>query len=342
MTIQGTPIEEIEGLAPDTIPYDDLIARGAPVVLKGVVQHWPMVREGLTSAQAAADYLKSFDGGRQVTGYVGDPAMKGRFFYNDDMTGPNYTALTDSLGAFLDRILAEQGAGAQHCYMGSTDADMFLPGLRAENDLPLDHDMFRRGQLLVSAWIGNRTTAAAHYDMSNNLACTLVGKRRFTLFPPEEVHNLYPGPLEPTPGGQVVSMVDFSAPDYERYPNFRTAEKAALVAEVGPGDVVFFPALWWHQVEALSEFNVMLNYWWNDVPAFTDNPRDTLMHAMLSLRDRPEHEKAAWKHLFDYYVFGPPGTAGNHLPDHARGPLGPLDDAGARRLRAQLLRRLNR
>ena len=104
----------------------------------------------------------------------------------------------------------------------------------------------------------------------------------------------------------------------------------------------FFPALWWHQVEALDGFNAMMNYWWNDVPAFIDNPMDTMMHALLSLRDRPAHEKAAWKHLFDYYVFGSGDEAASHLPQHARGALGPMDDVTSRRLRMQLLRRLNR
>ncbi|HSG33975.1 MAG TPA: cupin-like domain-containing protein, partial [Sphingomonadaceae bacterium] len=83
-------------------------------------------------------------------------------------------------------------------------------------------------------------------------------------------------------------------------------------------------------------------YWWNPVPAFVDTPQTTLLHALLSLRDRPESEKRSWKALFDYYVFGPAGRAAEHLPDHAQGSLAPLDEPKARRLRAQLLNRLNR
>jgi hypothetical protein len=194
----------------------------------------------------------------------------------------------------------------------------------------------------VSVWIGNRTVASAHYDMSNNIACCMVGRRRFTLFPPEQVHNLYPGPLEPTPAGQVVSMVDMAAPDFERYPRFREALAAAQVAELEPGDVLFYPALWWHHVEALDAFNVMINYWWNLSPAFIDTPQTTLLHALLSLRDRPEAEKRGWRELFDYYVFGPSERAGEHLPEQARGALAPMDEITARRLRAMLLNRLNR
>jgi hypothetical protein len=178
--------------------------------------------------------------------------------------------------------------------------------------------------------------------MSNNLACCMVGRRRFTLFPPEQIGNLYPGPLEPTPGGQVITMVDFRAPDFDVYPRFREAMAAAQVAELEPGDILFYPALWWHQVDALDRFNAMINYWWNSTPAFLDTPQNTLLHALLSLRDRPEAEKANWRAVFDYYVFGPAERPAAHLPQHARGPLGPMDEINARRLRAQLLNKLNR
>ena len=67
----------------------------------------------------------------------------------------------------------------------------------------------------------------------------------------------------------------------------------------------------------------------------------TLKHALLSLRNRPEHEKEAWRELFDFYVFGDPGQATSHLPAHAQGPL-TMDEMNARRLRADLLDRLNR
>ena len=194
----------------------------------------------------------------------------------------------------------------------------------------------------MSIWIGNRTTACAHFDLSSNLACCMVGRRRFTLFPPEQVHNLYPGPLEPTPGGQIVSVVDFRAPDFERFPRFREALAAGQVAELEPGDVLFYPAMWWHHVEALDAFNAMINYWWSASPAFVDSPHLTLLHALLSIRERSEPEKRAWRELFDYYVFGPADLAGRHLPEAARGNLGPMDDVRARRLRALLLSRLNR
>jgi len=336
-------VRVIEGVAPDRIPFDELMEAQQPALLKGVARDWPLVRRGRDSAAAAIAYLKSFDGGRPVVRYRGAPEIGGRFFYNDDLTALNFEAGRVPLGAFLDEVAAQlEAERPPSFYIGSTDLDTYLPGLRGENDLVLAHPMFEENPPLVGIWIGNRTVAAAHYDMSNNIACNMVGRRRFTLYPPEQVHNLYPGPLEPTPGGQVVSMVDHRDPDLDLYPRFAEARAAAQVAELEPGDVLFYPALWWHQVEALDAFNVMINYWWNTSPAFMDTPQNTLLHALLSVRDRPQAEKEAWRELFDYYVFGPAGRAGAHLPEHAQGSLGPLDELKVRRLRASLLNRLNR
>lgn len=333
----------LTGVSPDKIPYGELLEAQQPVILKGLARDWPLVREGLTSADRAMDYLLSFYSGKPVVGYTGAPEIKGRYFYNEDATSLNFSADQVLLSEYLDRVRAHvNDAQAPSFYVGSTDVDAYLPGLRAENDLALNHKMFRDNRPVVSIWIGNRTIASAHYDMSNNIACCMVGRRRFTLFPPEQVHNLYPGPLELTPGGQVVSMVDFSAPDFERYPRFKEALAAGQVADLEPGDVLFYPAMWWHHVEALDAFNVMINYWWNTSPAFIDTPMNTLLHGILSLRDRPEPEKQAWKQLFDYYIFGPAERAAAHLPEQARGLLGPMDDIKARRLRALLLNRLNR
>ena len=340
--VQSTQkVRVIEGVALDAVPWDALITAGQPALLKGLVRDWPLAR--MASPQEAVIYLKSFYQGRPVVAFIARPELKGRFSYTPDATRLDFQSERGPLDDYLGRVMAHLGdANAPSIYIGSTDVDLYLPGFRGANDLVLNHPMFAANPPMVGAWIGNRTTALAHHDMSHNVACVAVGRRRFTLFPPEQVENLYPGPLEPTPGGQVVTMADIQAPDYERFPKLREALAAAQVAEMEPGDALFYPAMWWHQVEALDSFNVMINYWWNTTPAFMDSPQNTLLHALLSLRDRPEPEKRAWRAMFDYYVFGPAGKAAAHLPERARGNLAPLDEDMARRLRAKLLQRLNR
>ena len=333
----------IEGVSPDRIPYDQLMDDQEAVILKGVAADWPLVRAGLQSPLAAIDQLKACYQGRPVTAYTAEPAVGGRFFYNADFSGLNYAATRVRLDAYLDEIASHiDVVDSPAFYIGSTDPDIFLPGLRDGNNLVFNHAMFERNPPLPSVWIGSRTIATAHYDMSHNLAVCVAGRRRFSLFPPGQVENLYPGPLEPTPGGQVVSMVDFRRPDFELYPRFRDAQAAGEVAELEPGDVLFYPALWWHHVEALESFNILMNFWWNTTPAFMDTPMNSLLLSLLSLRDRPQAEKDSWRAMFEYYVFGPAEKAGAHLPDHIKGALGPLDEMKARRLRAMLLAKLNR
>src|SRR5690606_11713964 len=136
---------------------------------------------------------------------------------------------------------------------------------------------------LFSVWVGNRTRIAAHQDVPDNIACVAVGHRRFTVFPPEQLRNLYIGPLDLTPAGQAVSLVDFAAPDHARFPRFAEALRHAQVAELGPGDAIFIPSLWWHHVEGLDSFNVLLNYWWRRTPDYLDSPMNALMLALMSV-----------------------------------------------------------
>lgn len=331
--------------APDDgrLPLAALLAAQEPVIFRGLATDWPLTRAGRRGAVEAIAYLKSFDVGRPVVGYTAGPEVRGRYFYRDDLQTLNFDAQRVSLSAYLDLIAEHlEATDAPSFYVGSTDLDAYLPGLGAENGLPLPAPAPEADAPTISIWLGNRTTAATHYDTSNNLACCLVGRRRFTLFPPEQIENLYPGPLDPTPGGQVVSLVDPAAPDLARFPRFADAARAGQVAELEPGDVLFYPALWWHNVEALDPFNAMINYWWTDAPAFMDSPLTTLLHGLLSLRDRPDAEKQAWRSIFDHYVFGPADGATAHLPEAARGDLAPVTSLSARRLRARILQKLNR
>lgn len=333
----------IETLPDGPLPLQSLVAAQEPVIFRGLAADWPLTRAGREGALSAIAYLQGFDAGRPVVGYTADPDVRGRYFYRDGLQALNFQAQRVALSAYLDEMAKHlETADPPSLYVGSADLDAYLPGLRQENDLSLPERAPDADPPVVSLWLGNRTTAASHYDTSNNLACCLVGRRRFTLFPPDQIENLYPGPLDPTPGGQVVSLVDPAAPDLTRFPRFAAAAEAGQVAELQPGDVLFYPALWWHNVEALDPFNAMINYWWSEAPAFMDTPMTTLLHGLLSLRDRPDAEKQAWRSVFDYYVFGDAGRPAAHLPQDARGDLAPITALSARRLRARLLQKLSR
>ena len=154
--------------------------------------------------------------------------------------------------------------------------------------------------------------------------------------------NLYIGPLDFTPAGQSISLVDFRKPDLDKFPKFAAAMEHAQFAELGPGDAIFIPSMWWHHVEALERFNVLVNYWWRQSPEYMDTPTNVLMHAILSVRELPPEQRRAWQELFRQYVFEASDETTAHIPANARRVLGPLDSDAARALRAQLLKKMNR
>ncbi|MFL6672288.1 MAG: cupin-like domain-containing protein [Massilia sp.] len=330
-------VREIDGIGPGGLG-DELLESTQPLVLRGLVADWPFVRAGLQSDQAADAYLRRFYRDATVVAMLGAPDIDGRFFYNDDLSGFNFAPVRARLDTVLGELAGHRNDDQPPAiYVGSTSVDTCLPGFRGENDLDLGNR-----DALMSIWIGNRTRIAAHYDLPDNLACVAAGHRRFTLFPPDQLENLYIGPLDFTPAGQSISLVDFARPDLDRFPRFATALRHAQVAELGPGDALFIPSMWWHHIEALDRFNVLVNYWWRQSPAYMDTPTNALMHAIMSVRDLPREQRKAWQELFRHYVFEAGDDTSAHIDSAARRILSPLDADATRLLRAQLLKRMNR
>jgi hypothetical protein len=308
-----------------------------PFVVRGLISDWPLVKAGLESARAARAYLLDHRRDRAFTVNIGEPGAGERLFYDDAM-GMNFRTGRATLNDIFAGIDAnEDKRDAPAIYLSSVDVQGYFDGLHEANHVDLG-----TREPIESIWIGTRTRIAAHNDFPDNLACVAVGRRRFTIFPPEQYASLYLGPIDNTPAGRPVSMVDLHKPDFDKYPKFHDALKAAQVAELEPGDAIFIPSMWWHHVEALDPFNVLVNYWWRDTPRFLGQPQDALNHAILAVRDLPENEKQLWRQLFDHYVFGDPTAATGHIPDGARGILDPLDAETAGRIRANLLRSLSR
>jgi hypothetical protein len=332
-------IAEIAGVDPHSLP-EELLKSEQPVVLRGLVAHWPMTRASRESASEAVAYLQRFEpiDAPPAVVTVGPPDIGGRFFYNQDFTDFNFRREHVPLGVVLRTLLKYANQDTSPAiYVASTTIDTWLPGFRAENDLALSvHEP------LASIWIGNRTRIPAHQDLPDNLACVTAGRRRVILFPPHQLSNLYIGPLDFNPAGQAISLVDFDAPDFDRFPKFAQALEHALVAELGPGDAVFIPSMWWHYMQALEDFNVLVNYWWRRASAWMDTPMNALMLAIMTVRDLPPNQREIWNDVFRHYVFGANEATVEHIPESARRVLGPFDDEKARALRARLLQRLNR
>ncbi len=329
-------VKEVHNCQPGDIP-EFVLSSSQPLILKGFADKWPVVIAGKESPQNAAEYLRDFYSDIPINVYYSEPENKGRVFYNEEMTGFNFVSSKANLNQVLDKLLVHaDDPKPPTMYIGSTEINKWFPRFNEENNASIDHL-----KPLTTIWIGNRSKIAAHYDFPNNLACCAVGRRKFTLFPPEQISNLYVGPMEFSPGGQDISLVDFDEPDLIKHPKFEQALAAAQVAHLEAGDALFMPSMWWHHVESLDALGVLVTHWWRDSPAFMGRPNSALMLAMLSLRDLPLAQRQAWKAHFDYYIFDHDEENFEHIADVAKGVLSkPHDELAARKLRAELFNKL--
>ncbi len=314
------------GLAPIQVRHavdlktfrDEILPASVPVVLKDLVGDWPSVRAARESPRALVDYIRGFDRGKLIPLLEGPPSIRGRLFYGEDMAGLNFARTPAGLGETLERLLVQANdASPPAIFIEAMPADSFLPGFAAVHPLPLVPEDSR-----PRIWIGNTVTVQTHFDLFSNIACVVGGRRRFTLFPPDQVSNLYMGPVDFTPSGTPISMVPLHDPDFVRFPRFAEALHHAVQAQLTPGDALYIPYGWWHHVESLEPFNVLVNYWWNAAPNM-DSPYSALLLGALALRDLPAEQRDVWRHLFERFVFTDAEEALGHLPPEQRGLFGP-------------------
>jgi len=313
----------------------EVAAHCRPVILRGLVRHWPVVQAGAQSPHQLYEYLKQFDAGLQTEVFIGESAIAGKYYYNEDMKGFNF----DRKGMrFIDALqTAVSSVGqkdAASIYIGSIPINNYLPGLVAQNSI-----QWLPSNLMPRIWLGHASNVSLHYDAFENIACVIAGKRRFTLFPPEAISRLYVGPIDNTMAGQPVSLAASSPFDPDRFPLYEEIRDQALDAVLEPGDALYLPKLWWHKVEATAPFNGLINYWWDAFSSGPDAPYASLLLSMITVAERPLLERLAWRAYFDHYVFRPNGHPLQHLPAEQHGLLGPLKDTYGR-LRTRVMHML--
>jgi hypothetical protein len=307
-----------------------------PVVMRGLVTDWPAVHAATRSAEDFQAYLARFDNGGETEAFVGDPQIAGKYYYAEGLSGFNFERRRMRFVEALSAIVATHGqSGAQTMYLGSVPVNDHLPGFAEHNVLHV-----LPAHIAPRIWLGHAANISAHFDAFDNVACVVAGARRFTLFPPEAIEGLYVGPLDNTMAGQPVSLAASAPMDHAKFPLFAESRARALCAELGPGDAIYIPKLWWHQIESTASFNGLVNYWWDAFASGPDAPYTGLLLSMIAISERPPRERQAWKAFFDHYVFRTNGHPLAHLPPEQHGMLGPLKPDNYAKIRAIVMRRL--
>ena len=311
-----TPIAEHGRV--DKEAFQEIRATGQPAILRGQAADWPAVEAARRSDEDFIAYLRRFTTTHPVPHIVAEPEIEGRFFYTSDIRQLNFQRGMSPLDPFLDWLLRQRDNTRPHAVaVQSQEVPGLLPGFERENRIDLV-----RPDVVPKAWLGNRIRVAPHCDITENVGIVVAGRRRFILFPPDQLKNLYTGPFDLTPAGTPISLVDPLNPDLERFPKFSEALEAAQTAELEPGDAIYIPFFWWHGVDSLETVNLFVNYWWNDGNRGLGSPYDALAHAIYAIKSLPPDQRAVWRMVFDHYVYQLNGDPGEHIPAGARGILG--------------------
>ncbi|MFT7776949.1 cupin-like domain-containing protein [Roseateles sp.] len=334
------PMKAVDGITRERFECN-VVPAYEPVVMRGLVGHWPLVAQGRAGLEACLQYLTGFDKGAVVDAVLAKPGPTRAFSYKPDLDGFNfmhdkrpYAALFEQLWRY-SHFPEPPSLAAQSALVPEA-----LPGLERANACPLlDADAAPR------LWIGNRATVPAHFDDSHNIACVAAGRRRFTLLPPACAPLLYLGPPDYAPTPAPMSVVpDLHTADPVRFPLIAEALAQAIVAELEPGDAIYIPPLWFHQVESLApHLNILMNYWWRPeaAPGRADDLHlASLRLAMLALRHLPDGEREGWRALFGHYVFGARGEGLMHIPEAQRHLFGEIDAAQDALMRRDIAGRL--
>ncbi|PVD38143.1 hypothetical protein C0Q70_00754 [Pomacea canaliculata] len=99
----------------------------------------------------------------------------------------------------------------------------------------------------------------------DNMLIQVTGHKKVVLFSPQEACNLY---LD----GDKSAVLDIDNPDLIRFPKF--AKACRIEGCLEPGDILFIPALWFHNVIS-KDFGIAVNVFWKHLQNDLYDGKDT-------------------------------------------------------------------
>ena len=194
-----------------------------------------------------------------------------RYQYNksqwqDIGSGVPVTSLT--FDAYADLILSgeaqQQDLYLARCSLKGTSLANMSDLTQAEQWLKLSSPVTSQ-----NLWCGPPGhTSSLHYDPMDGILIQLAGTKQITLFPPSQLYNLYPFSIwnhliYGAKRRAGYSKLDPNKPDFQSFPKFELAMRHRIDLTLKPGERLFIPASWWHEVTSTGSGMVCsINRWW--------------------------------------------------------------------------------
>ncbi len=220
----------------DAAAFRTRAAEGLPFLIEGLVGRWPL---SALTPQALRERFSHL----QVRARVGD--------YINTAFAPDRAMQDMSMLDYLELVSA--GTHELPPYLGNLE----LRELNGMCHWPAYFDKMGPPRF----WLGPAgTVTPLHCDYDDNIFAQVWGTKRIFLSPPHHDEFLYPSEANAILFG---SPFDPEAPDFDKFPLARKATMIECI--VNPGDMLYVPAGWYHQVRALT-FSLSANRWARALP----------------------------------------------------------------------------
>jgi len=241
-----TSVNQIERIHKPTLDEFKIFFERKPVILTGKITDWKAY------SLWSVDYLNNLVGDKEISVNI----SKDKIFTFDPQAQFTIVSKKMKFTDFTDWIVQEKTTD-EYYYLQQSTIKITFPELVPDIEVPdyIDQKLF----IVTNLWIGTGgNVSPLHYDMSENLLSQLRGRKRVLLFEPKQTSLLYPFPAHSKIPH--MSQLNIDQLDIEKFPKFQKAKYMECLLE--PGEMLFIPAFWWHQVYSLDQLNISINFWW--------------------------------------------------------------------------------
>lgn len=233
----------------------DYFLPGIPVVLRNAIANWPAMEKW------NREYFEELFGDREMPMEF---SADGFLTYTAGAAKRNAQRTKMPFREAAREIEGTQKSDQRVCYVRNISIPDDLPELADDAPAPaelVDPKLVTKTQF----WYGTAgCVTALHFDWPSNFLAQVSGRKQCLLFSPDDTPNVYPASDQPPGEGDWIdlrehSLVNPDQPDLEKHPKFAAAKQYEAVLH--PGDMLWLPPCWWHQIRSLDT-SISVNFWW--------------------------------------------------------------------------------